>query len=334
MTTKRSPIVSVLIVTFNSAQFTPRCFAALQSQSMADFEAIVVDNCSSDAGPIIPDDPRFTLIRSKTNLGFAAGNNLAARHATATWLATLNPDAFPEADWLDNLLAATRIRKDVTMVGSLQIMADDPSTLDGAGDCYSPLGIAWRGLYGSPVSCAPPTGEVFGPCAAAALYKTEAFWKVGGFDEAFFCYHEDVDLALRLRLTGGICVQSMEARVSHVGSGISGHLSEFSVFHGTRNSIWTLAKCFPLALLILFLPLSLMAQFYFLLRVRHTNAGAQRRGFWAGLRGLPMALKQRRSVQRMRVVSSLTLARSFTWSIGRLRNHDHDVRPLLSIASQ
>ncbi len=294
---------------------------------MTDFEAVVVDNASSDGGPVMPDDSRFRLIEMGRNAGFAAGNNRAAEGSQAKWLATLNPDAFAEPDWLEKLLAAGERAPDVTMAGSLQIAADSPDTVDGAGDCYHAWGIAWRGLYGQPRARAPGTGEVFGPCAAAALYRMDAFTAAGGFDEQFFCYHEDVDLAFRLRLAGGRCIQSAEARVAHVGSGVTGRQSDFSVYHGVRNRIWTFVKCMPSPLFWLLIWPHLAASAYLL--ARSGAAGTFRatfRGMWHGWSGLGPILKSRKSVQASRTVGLSDLARAFTWSLTKLRLRDHDVR--------
>ncbi|MFN3398776.1 MAG: glycosyltransferase family 2 protein [Ferrovibrio sp.] len=94
----------------------------------------------------------------------------------------------------------------------------------------------------------PPEGEAFGPCAAAALFRADAFRAAGGFDESLFCYMEDVDLAFRLRFAGERAMQIPAARVRHVGGGSVGG-SEFAVYHGARNSVWCFVKNIPAALL-------------------------------------------------------------------------------------
>jgi len=321
------PAVSVLIVTYNSARFSQRLFDALRAQTLADFEVIVIDNASQDGGPVMPDDPRFRLIQSDVNLGFAAGNNRAAAEACGPWLATLNPDAFPDPNWLEAGLAAAAQHEGATMVGSLQIADENPSLLDGAGDCYHALGLAWRGLYGQPVSQAPPTGEVFGPCAAAAFYDAAAFRALGGFDEAFFCYHEDVDLALRMRLAGGRCVQSREARVRHIGSAIAGRDSEFSTFHGVRNRLWTFLQSMPPLLLWLLMGPHLAYTTYRCLAAPHAIRAATRRAVWAGLKDLPRVRKRRAEIQKLRRVSSAEIATALSWRLDRLKAQPHGVRP-------
>jgi len=135
---------------------------------------------------------------------------------------------------------------------------------DGLGDEYHAFGVAWRAGFGKPVEDVI-TREAFGPCGAGAFYDRRAFQDVGGFDESFFCYHEDVDLAFRLRLAGYRCVQSADAVIDHVSSAISGRASDFAVYHGTRNRIWTFFKNMPLSLLLLLTVPHILANLAFLI---------------------------------------------------------------------
>ncbi len=99
-----------------------------------------------------------------------------------------------------------------------------------------------------------PEREVFSACAAAALYRRDVFEALGGLDEDFFCYMEDVDLGFRLRLAGWGCTYVPTAVVHHVGSATSGRRSHFTTYHGHRNLVWVFFKNMPGALLWLYLP--------------------------------------------------------------------------------
>jgi len=290
-------------VNYNAGEWLARCVASVLAQSFTDYECIIVDNGSRDNSlETLPElDDRFTLMPLGENTGFARGNNIAARKASGQWLALLNPDAFARPDWLEQLLQSTTLAPNVTMVGSTQYMALEDNIYDGVGDFYHISGLAWRGKFGHLAKGRPPqTCEVFGPCAAAALYERESFLRLGGFDERFFCYHEDVDLAFRMRLAGGMCIQSGRAIVDHVSSGISGRASAFAVYHGTRNRIWTFVKCMPLWSLILLMPAHILLNILFLLwsLIRKGRA----KPTWAGVRdaikGLPAIIKARKSVER------------------------------------
>jgi GT2 family glycosyltransferase len=247
MAQERTPQVTVAVVAYQSGDFLQPCLDALAAQSFADFEAIVVDNDSTDGSieALRLPDARFRIEKLGRNTGFAVANNVAAKMSAAPWFATLNPDTRADPDWLASLLAATERWPRAASFGSTQISLDNPGELDGVGDVWHGAGLAWRARLGRPVSDTPPEGEVFGPCAAAALYRREVFLELGGFDESYFCYCEDVDLAYRLRLAGWQAVQVPDAVVRHAGSGISGRTSEFTIFHGHRNRVWTYVKNTP-----------------------------------------------------------------------------------------
>lgn len=246
------PAVSVIIVNFNGGEFLRRCLESLQSQTLRNFECILIDNGSTDGSlDKLPSlDDRFKIIEAGENLGFAAGSNLAAKKASADWLALLNPDAFARVDWLEQGLAATSRLKNTAMVGSTQYLALEPGRFDGIGDEYHAFGVAWRAGFDKPIEDVV-TREAFGPCGAGAFYDRRVFESLGGFDESFFCYHEDVDLAFRMRLAGYKCVQSADVIIDHVSSAISGRASDFAVYHGSRNRIWTFFKNMPGPLLLL-----------------------------------------------------------------------------------
>jgi GT2 family glycosyltransferase len=325
------PWVRVVVVNYNSGDLLVRAVASLATQDDPDFEAVIVDNASGDGSIdlLVLPDARFHLIRCEENLGFAAGTNLGCHGARTDWLATLNPDAFPEPGWLAALHEATARYPEAVMFGSLQVDAEKPERLDGCGDNYSFLGINWRGGHGHPFAGLPADGECFSPCAAAALYRRQAFEAVGGFDERYFGYCEDVDLGFRLRLRGGRCIQVGGAVVRHVGSAVTGQQSAFTVYHSARNRLWTYLKNMPAALLWLSLPMHLAATAGLLWNAR---GGPRLRpmllGLGHALRGLQPILAERRRVQSGRRVSTRTIARAMTWSLGKLRRRDADLRAL------
>lgn len=315
------PAVSVLVVNYNAGSLLGMCLTGLRAQTFGDFEVIIVDNASTDgslasAAGKVSDDPRFMIRKVDTNLGFASGNNFAAKLARGAWLALLNPDAEPELDWLDQLMAATERYPDVVMFGSTQIDGADAERLDGTGDHYLAIGLPWRGGHGWPRTAVPSEREVFSPCAAAALIRADAFREVGGFDERFFCYVEDVELAFRLRLNGGRCVQVPAAIVKHFGGSSSGGKgSAFSREYGTRNLIWCYAKCMPSVLFWPLLPIHLLAMAYLL--VRATLRGVPQpiwKGIGAAVSGLPSIWQTRKTLQRNRRITWWKIASALTWN--------------------
>ena len=115
-----------------------------------------------------------------------------------------------------------------------------------------------RAAWGATTGGGLVSREIFSPCAAA-MYRRSVLLEVGGFDEDFFCYVEDVDLGFRLRLAGHKAMHVPDAVVHHVGSATTGGKhSDFSVYHGHRNVAWTFVKDMPGILFWLLLPLHIL----------------------------------------------------------------------------
>lgn len=324
------PKVSVIIVNYNAGTYLNRCLEALLAQDFQDFEILLVDNGSTDDSlDYLPQSEKLMVIPLLENLGFAAANNIAAYEAKGEWLALLNPDAFPEKNWLTALVNAAETHPQFCMFGSTQICADEPNLLDGSGDIYHIIGVPRRGNFRRPLEELPETGEVFSPCAAAALYRKDIFLEAGGFDERFFCYCEDVDLAFRLRLMGGRCLQVKEAVVHHVGSGITGKSTFFPRYYGIRNRFLVFIKNMPMPLLLLLLPFH--ATFQSLCGVSALLNGEFRIFYnaWKDIfRHLPSIWQARQNVQRTRTLDLFSLLRAFTFSPFKLIFRQEDTRPL------
>lgn len=246
----------------------------------------------------------ISITALKTNLGFAAANNIGARLATGKWIALLNADAFPEPDWLEKLLQTAEQNPQYVSFSSRQIQYNNPEKMDGAGDIYHVSGLAWRSGYNlSSKEYGLKRKEVFAACAAAALYSREEFLKVGGFDEDYFSYFEDVDLGFRFRLLGEKCLYVPEAIVHHVGSASMGKRSDFSIYHGYRNMIWTYFKNMPSYLFLIFLPLHIISVLFFIVYFSLSGHGkAMLKAVFDAIKGLPMILEKRKIIQKNRKI--------------------------------
>ena len=306
---KAWPKVTVVIVNWNGEQFLDRCLTALLAQMVAPYEIILLDNASTDGSlEIVGRFPSVRLMALNENTGFARGNNLAIEAASeeSEWIALINPDAFAAPRWLETLLAAAESKPGFDVFGSKLVNAADSTLLDGTGDACHISGLVWRTAHGVPVShLGESECEIFSPCAAAALYRRSALLEVGGFDEDFFCYVEDVDLGFRLRLAGYRCLYVPKSVVHHVGSGTTGgQNSDFSVYHGHRNLVWTFVKDMPGLLFWLLLPLHLVLN---LVSIVWFALRGQGRVVWRAKRdallGLPKMWRKRRQIQKSRIAS-------------------------------
>ena len=312
--------ISVIIINWNGEQFLDRCLSSLTNQSVRPYEIIVVDNASSDKSIEIV--CRFSFVRLIAldhNTGFARGNNLAikASSAASEWIALINPDACADPRWLEELIAAAKCNPEFDVFASKLLNAKNPSLMDGTGDAYHVsgrvrrLGIGTQALKAIDRKC-----KVFSPCAAAALYRRSAILEANGFDEDYFCYVEDVDLVFRLRLLGHCCLYVPESVVHHIGSAITGDGSDFSIYHGHRNLVWTYFKNMPGVFFWLFLPLHILLNIFTIIwfGLRGKFSVIMRSKIDA-FRGIPCMWKKRRAIQKKRKASLMDIWRALDKSI-------------------
>ncbi len=308
--------ITVLIVAYKSVGTLAGCLDALRSQTRAPREILVLENGSPDGQRVAAADipPGIRLIESGENLGFAGGNNLLARSAQSEWLALLNPDAYPHRDWIEQLEAASRAYPDVPLFGSTQFAAGNEDVLDGTGDCYHALGLAYRSGYGRKLN-AIPEGEVFAACGAAMFVRRDVFEALGGFDDRFFCYNEDVDLGYRARLRGWAVIQLAGARVDHVGYGSSGRRSEFATYYGVRNRLWVFLKNTPGWLFWALLPGHVAVTLALWISAFRFGQGRLfARAIADGMSAREKILASRVEIQASRRVSAMRLARMMNWN--------------------
>lgn len=312
---------SVVIVTFQADPGPIDAFAGLQEQREPAGEVLVLDN----HGPYPPSGlpAGATLLAAPgRNLGFAAGCNRAAAMARGDWLVFLNPDARPAPDWLAALSRGERSCPAADALGSLQRMDDTDGRIDGVGDAFHVSGLCWRQGHGRRLdgrAIAARASRAFGACAAAAAVRREAFLRLGGFDEDFFCYCEDVDLSFRMRLQGMDVAIVTDAVVTHRGSASSGgRRSDFALYHGHRNMVWVYVKNMPGWLFWALLPAHLVANAAtvaaYALRGR---GGVVLRAKRDAIRGLPRMWAKRREIQRGRTVSAWAILRQLRWGVLR-----------------
>jgi GT2 family glycosyltransferase len=309
--------IAIVIVNYHSAAFLRRCLEAVAAQTCIPGEVLIVNNGDVEGALDFVSDlyPNYRVVE-QLNIGFAAGNNLAlSLLADYEWLALLNPDAYPEPDWLESLGQCVNLHPDVAVVSCELLQAANPEVLDGCGDCYHVSGLAWRDQHGKRVAVDPPEyREVFSACCAAALFRRSALDAVGGFDESFFCYFEDIDLGFRLRLQGFTCIHSSQAVVRHVGSVSSGGAqSDFALYHGHRNLVWTFVKNMPGLLFWLLLPMHIALNVFEIVWFSiQGRAGIIWRAKIDAVRDLPRVWRQRGQVQRFRAASSATILKSMS----------------------
>jgi GT2 family glycosyltransferase len=252
-------MVSVLITTFNSARYLERCLASILQQSYPHLEIIVVDNASTDGTrEVLRKHSRYVRqLLNDTNVGFAAGQNRAAASARGDWLLSLNPDVFLSRDFIANALALSNARADVgTTCGKLLRWAPESdkqftNILDSTGIYFTrSLRHLDRGADEIDYGQFDRPQYVFGATGAAAFYRREMYEQIVArngefFDEMFFAYREDADLAWRSQLLGWKCVYVPNAvgwHVRRVTPERRGQLPLLINWHSVKNRFLMRAK--------------------------------------------------------------------------------------------
>ncbi len=300
--------LAVVIPSWNSLDLLPRCLDSLAGQGVG-VELLVVDNGSSDGSVGYLERQGVPHVSLPENVGFAAAVNLGARRVDAEAILALNADTVLEPGCLGPLLDALLADPGLGGVQPrlLQLEegagpGDDPAAarLYSAGQALRADGRAVeQGAGEAQPPRLPDTHEVFGVCGAACLLRRELFDELGGYDESYFAFYEDVDLNLRARIAGW--------RFAYVPAAVVWHLGNASWSAGfTRPSDQNarLVARNRLATQVKFMPLAALPRIAAVEAGSLARAAAQRRlratlaGKLEGLRRLPRLLRERRRLPR------------------------------------
>ena len=295
-----SVVISVIILNYNGKRYLERCLSTLLAQTRRDIEVIMVDNGSTDGSIdyLECQFPEVRIVKNEKNLGFAGGVNSGIRVAKGDCILTLNNDTQVDKDFVKCLSEAMDSDEKVGMCASKMLFCD--GSINSAGICLSQSGAAWgRGMSELDLGQYDEMKDVFGPCAGAALYRRAMLDEIGLFDEDFFMYMEDVDLAFRARLAGWRCLYVPDAKVYHVHGGTAGFGSDFSVYYGNRNVLWYVIKDLPIVLLIYYIPWILGRNLavipYYALKGKGRTI---LRSKFDALKGVPLMLRKRKGIVR------------------------------------
>jgi GT2 family glycosyltransferase len=319
------PKFSVIILNWNGCDLLAGCLESLAAQTWRDFETVVVDN-GSDDGSIEMLAARFgwaRVIRNAVNEGYCRGNNQGIETSSGEILVLLNNDAEVAPDFLERLAAAADDNPDVGMFAARIMMFDRRGVYDSTGLLVYPDGICRsRGWLEKDVGQYDVPAEVLGPNGCAAAYRRSMLADIGVFDERYFAYLEDLDLAFRGQLRGWTCRYLPDVVAYHKKSMTSGYHSAFKAFLVERNRIWNAIKLFPLRLLALspFYTLArYVAQGFATLTGRGISSGYARdysrgdllvilvRAYVSALGSLPEIWRERRRIQESRRLGALAV---------------------------
>lgn len=241
-------LVSAIVVNLNQREKLLECVASLEralERVPGGTDITVVDNGSTDdsVAALRTAHPGVRVIETGSNLGFPTAVGIGLRATEGEWVLLLNNDATIEADGVVELLAAAEDRSDVGSVAAQLRFADGSERINSAGFGVDRLGVAYERQVGEPAEPAEgPPREVFGASGGASIFRRRMLDDVGGVDESFFIYLEDVDLAWRARAHGWITLYAPRAVAHHHHSFTTKHGSPFKYYHVGLNRIRILAK--------------------------------------------------------------------------------------------
>ncbi len=244
------PFFSLIVPNYNGQHYLSALFRALERQTFTDFECIVVDDASTDESLSVIESwsLSFRIVSNSQNLGFAVSCNNGAAAANGKYIVLLNSDTEPEPGWLAELASGICTDPYAGMYASKVLLMQPRGHLHTTGDTMGRDGVPnSRGVWEADKDQYDATTDVFSASGCAAAYDRRLWEALGGLDESFWMYLEDVDFAFRARLMGARAVYVPSARVLHqLTATASGSLNSYYV---GRNTIWLIAKDMPTALI-------------------------------------------------------------------------------------
>jgi len=230
-----APLVSVIVLSWNSRRFLEGCLSSVRAQSWPNVQLIVVDNASEDgsADYVKTAFPEAVVVENPGNVGFCAGNNAGLRLAEGVYILFLNPDATLSRTFIEEAIAPFLADDRIGMVAG-KVTRFCGEVLDTAGQAMTRSRRVRERGYGEPDHGQfDRPGDVFSVCGAVAFYRREMIESVSidgeFFDEDFFAFGEDLDVGWRARNMSWRCWYQPSAQARHYRGGSQA---------GDRDSGW------------------------------------------------------------------------------------------------
>jgi GT2 family glycosyltransferase len=300
---------SIVVLGFGPEPYLAACLDALLADLGPDDEILLVDNGFEAHLEGRLEDAPVRRIGTGRNSGFTGGCRAAADAARGEVLLFVNSDAVVRPGTVDALVRASRTAGTGVVSGCLRL-ADFPDLVNSAGNPLHYLGLTWVGHCGEPAADHAEPGEVAVATGGLCALRREVWDRLGGFDDAYFAYHEDTDLCVRAWLAG--------LAVRYEPAAVADHHYEFSrnptkMYLLERNRWLTVIGNYPSPLLRRVLPVLLLVELPLLLAAVLQGWGRQKLRAWFWLLGHPrLVLDRRRRVQADVTASSADLARLMT----------------------
>lgn len=249
--------ITIVIPNYNGIKYIDDCLKSVFKQTVP-ADVVVVDNGSTDGSlEVIKEKyPDVRLVELGDNTGFATAVNVGIKEAKTEYIFLLNNDTVIQEDVSEKLLKAIKRYPKAFSVSSKMLALKGEHLIDDTGDYYCALGWAFTLGKDSASDKHSQKRQVTSACAGAAIYKKSILEEIGAFDDAHFCYLEDVDLGIRARIYGYSNYYEPSAIVYHAGSGTSGSRhNAFKVQLTSANNLYLIYKNMPVLMFLINLPL-------------------------------------------------------------------------------
>jgi len=325
----RNPLVSIILLNYNGSKYIEDCMLSIKNQSYDNVETIVVDNASIDNSLKKVENVNYDIkiIKNKDNLGVKA-YNIGAKEAKGKYLFFLNVDTRLEKDCIKNLVLKCEKEKKVDVCACQEVSYDNFYPFD----CGIGLDVFGYGYPGKPE-------KIFYSPSSSLFLKKQIFDTVGGFDESYFIYKDDIDLCWRLRLQDYNIEQVPEAIVHHKGGGVSlakdgtilnprkSKNSRYILnvkrrYLGERNTLCTLLKNYSFFTLLIIMPIYLLINigemlFFIFMMKPKIIMDVYLKSYSYILKNMGNIIKKRKIVQRNRKVNDLEILKFMEKKIGK-----------------
>jgi len=261
----QTPLVSIIIVNWNSKNFLKTCLSSLYEQTYDNYEIIIVDNASTDNSleSITDDFPQVKIIRNEKNVGFAAGNNIGITHSTGDLIAMVNPDVIVQKEWLSKLVAVLCSSDRIGGVTGKMFYLQNNLKTDKVFCTWSKINQFSVNPYNFRDN--EPSSEVDYLSGAAMLVKKEIIDKVGFLDPDYFLFFDETDWCARMIRADYDLVYVPDAFVWHAVSATISQ-TEKKIYYMERSKIRFAIKNFDFSYLAIFYCILFIESFYILIR--------------------------------------------------------------------
>ncbi|MFH8119629.1 MAG: glycosyltransferase family 2 protein [Candidatus Aenigmatarchaeota archaeon] len=311
----KDSLVSVIVASHNGERFLEDLMNSISNTNYNNFEVIFVDNASTDRSLEIvrkfKKKIRLKVIKNEKNLGYAAGCNIGAEHASGEFLVFMNADIRVDKNWLKELVNYLKKHENIGIAQAKLLQFKNPKLIDSFGCYIDCFGFAYEDERGTEDVFKLPR-EIFYANGATIVVRRKIYeeLKRNGmeiFNPKFFIYSEDLEASWKARLLGYKIVVVPSSIVFHKrGASNLKTIKPNLLFLSVKNKISTLLECYSSVSLLITLPFSISFEilrsiFYLFSSTKHTLA------IWKGIcwniANIPSILKEREKIQKIRRVS-------------------------------